>query len=336
VPAGRFLRVLRDAGPGPGGVPGTPASSGHASRDGEDGGARRSAGWRTRAGVRQLPPGDLLTLQEGFHRAFAVGDLDIVREPAATAAEFSAEHSAAEHAAAGASHRRAEGAAMSEEEAFLLCASRDASFPYLLAAYQHFVRAGWTVTSGLKYGATYLLYPGCASAGRDKPRAGAYEPVSISSGQEDLPGAAHGHAPYAVYVVLPRLSGSAHGLAKRKRDGNEAVSTGGSVPEMAAQEGNEQSLSWAAMQSFSRLAAHVSKKAIVAYVSISGASSPAPASAAACLDLPGPGCVSSGTRGEPIFPQLHAADMKRITVQERHLNRWVPASSGTNPEQIDQ
>ena len=148
VISGRFFRVLPQ-----------PAGGDEIGEDGS--GCRRESsrvpfqagdGWRQRAGVRQLPTGDMLTLEEGFHRAFEVGDLDILF------AEEALEEEPQEPA----------GAVMVREEAWQICASCDAQFPFLLAAYQHFTRAGWRVASGLKYGATYLLYPTDPRSGRCK------------------------------------------------------------------------------------------------------------------------------------------------------------------------
>lgn len=288
VPAGRFLRLLRDephqADPLP--SPDVPRTS----QVGHEGSERRAA-WRKRAGVRQLPTGDLLTLEEGFHRAFVVGDLDIVHQSVPVASEDSSP-----------CHKHARSwefaVAMSHDEAWHECTSRDATFPYLLAAYQHFVRAGWALSSGLKYGATYLLYPATTSAQQASACRGA-----SSSRSDACAGAAHGHAPYAVYVVPPRLlANTPGGGQKRKRLESARDYAAGDV--IGTTQGgytcSEPSERWAAIQSFSRLAAHVSKKAIIAYVSCSS-EPPNPASYGSCIEI-----------------------------RELHLNRWIPASSGSD------
>ena len=55
-------------------------------------------------------------------------------------------------------------------------------FAAYAAAYAHFRRAGWEVTSGLKYGVDYLLYP--------------QESAHVHAG-------AHVHAPFSVVVHVP-------------------------------------------------------------------------------------------------------------------------------------
>ena len=309
VPAGRFFRVLRDE-PDQAGAVLSPDDAPGSNQVGQDCGVQR-AKWRTRAGVRQLPTGDLLTLQEGFHRAFVVGDLALVHESVPAAAEQSppCPNLLGEHTnAPGASHRRASYTTMNQEEAWHVCTSRDATFPYLLAAYQHFVRAGWALSSGLKYGATYLLYPAPAEI-----ELASACPGTSSCGRSSSAGAAHGHAPYAVYVVPPRLPVSAQGVQKRKRQepASEGARGGGVLG--TTQKGitvSEPSERWAAVQSFSRLAAHVSKKAIIAYVSYP-LESP---------DQEGKKCCRSDDM------VIEAADMKRMKIRELHLNRWMPAS----------
>lgn len=311
VPAGRFFRVLCDE-PEQAGAVLSPDDAPGSNQVGQDCGLQR-AKWRTRAGVRQLPTGDLLTMQEGFHRAFVVGDLDLVHESVPAAAEhgppcpnFHGGHTNA----SGASHRRASYTAMNQEEVWNVCTSRDPTFPYLLAAYQHFVRAGWALSSGLKYGATYLLYPAPAEIEQASAN-----PGTSSCGRSSSAGAAHGHAPYAVYVVPPRLPVTAQGVQKRKRQEPASEGAGGGGVQGTTQEGiagSESSERWAVVQSFSRLAANVSKKAIIAYVSYP-LESP---------DQAGKKCC----RGDDKV--IEAADMKRMKIRELHLNRWMPASSG--------
>ena len=103
VPVGRFLRVLvvEDSAGGAvaGGVWRAPCP-------------RTGGTWRQRAGVQQLPADMLLTLHEGYQRAFAVGDLDILREPAP-----------------------AQTAVLCKEEAWLECARRDASVSSLWVSF---------------------------------------------------------------------------------------------------------------------------------------------------------------------------------------------------------
>jgi len=88
-------------------------------------------------------------------------------------------------------------------------------FAAFSAAYSHFRREGWEVTSGLKYGVDYLLYP-----------------------PERAP-QAHSHAPFSVLVHIPNrvVAGEA----------NEATQS-------KAGWGCEVTLSWKTIQGYSRLA----------------------------------------------------------------------------------
>ena len=225
VPAGRWLRILdprADDGP--------PESLACRRR------SEPVPGWRPRAGVRQLPASELLCLEEGFHRAFVLADLDICAPPPAP-----------------------EGTLLRAEEAWLECSRRDRNFPFRLAAYQHFSRSGWRLASGLKYGATYLLY----------------------ASTDEAPGAIdHGHAPFAVYLVPPKepLVGSAgcHGTKRKRGEGQVEHTNRGQGDkddaEVLAQDatdtswcgaaanGSEATLEWRAIQGTIRLASHVSKK----------------------------------------------------------------------------
>lgn len=331
APAGRFLRVLLPLEPDSVAAVPDPAC-------GEVVGERReraagAAGWRQRAGVRQLPAGDLLTLEEGYHRAFVVGDLDLLRHAAAGAV------GATDGANGAGAHGADHGEVMGPEEAWGVCASRDAQFPFLLAAYQHFARAGWRVSSGLKYGATYLLY------GDDTV------PVQHAANSEDGNGAtgrtakgtAHGHAPFAVYVLPPRAhcTRSTQCATTRKRGrGNEALNpTGGGGDggdgggTVAAVDGSEATETWTDIQSFTRLAAHVSKRFIVAYASYSSLSGGANGESAAGAGGGGHG-AGNGDSGEGCKVEergggiVNLADMDRIKIRELHLNRWLPAQMG--------
>ena len=307
VPDGCFLRVLAA---GDDGVGGAGAGAGARAGGGAAGRAppRAGEGWRQRAGVQQLPAGVLLTLHEGFHRASAVGDLDILRPPARAPAPP---------------------AVLRPEEAWLECARRDAHFPFVLAAYQHFVRAGWRVSSGLKYGATFLLY---ASDTPAPPR----EAGSEARGAQG--GAPHGHAPFAVYVLPPRVLHKrgagllSPGTRKRRQGDDEAEAgspQGGGDAGSAGSEadGAAASEDWTAIQSFTRLAAHVSKRFIIAYTSYTPASGGCAAAGEGDADPRG---VDGGGRAEADW---HASrkgggrgienlqDMQRIAIRELHLNR---------------
>jgi len=295
VPVGRFLRVLtvEDSAGSASALPPCP---------------RTGAGWRQRAGVQQLPSDMLLTLHEGYQRAFAVGDLDILREPAPT-----------------------QTAVLSKEEAWLECARRDAHFPFLLAAYQHFLRAGWRVSSGLKYGATFLLY---TTDTLRQQREGSSEDRDAESGAQ------HGHAPFAVYVLLPRaLHKRGAGLLppttrKRQHSGETAPDSaedGGSGS--ADDDGAEASEDWTAIQSFTRLAAHVSKRFILAYTSYTPASrngAPAGGRSGGAAgdgdrqggDDGGNSCAEQKTScGRGVRGIETLDDMQRICIRELHLNR---------------
>ena len=213
--------------------------------------------------------------------------------------------------------------------AWLECARRDAHFPFVLAAYQHFVRAGWRVSSGLKYGATFLLY---ASDTPAPPR----EAGSEARGAQG--GAPHGHAPFAVYVLPPRVLHKrgagllSPGTRKRRQGDDEAEAgspQGGGDAGSAGSEadGAEASEDWTAIQSFTRLAAHVSKRFIIAYTSYTPASGGCAAAGEGDADPRG---VDGGGRAEADW---HASrkgggrgienlqDMQRIAIRELHLNR---------------
>jgi hypothetical protein len=333
VISGRFFRVLPQ-----------PAGCGEIGEDG--GGYRRESsrvpfqagdGWRQRAGVRQLPTGDMLTLEEGFHRAFEVGDLDILF------AEKPQEEEPQEPA----------GAVMVREEAWQICASCDAQFPFLLAAYQHFTRAGWRVASGLKYGATYLLYPTAESSQGPKEAenkqgiddtiqgqgaAKSTEDSGACGGTVSSTTTGHaGHAPFAVFVLPPNLA--ARGTAcptsstKRKRASSDDEADGsqnegllvcrrqGGGEEAAYRfDGSEAWGDWTTIQSFTRLAAHVSKKFIIAYASYSCR----PRGVGDGAGGRNRGGGSGGDGGEALGLESFA-DMSRINIREFHLNRWHPA-----------
>jgi hypothetical protein len=299
VPVGRFLRVLvvEDSAGGAvaGGVWRAPCP-------------RTGGTWRQRAGVQQLPADMLLTLHEGYQRAFAVGDLDILREPAP-----------------------AQTAVLCKEEAWLECARRDAHFPFLLAAYQHFSRAGWRVSSGLKYGATFLLYT--ADTPR-RQREGSSEARDAESGSQ------HGHAPFAVYVLLPRgLHKRGTGLLlptmrKRRHSGEAAPDSADDGGRGSADDdGAEASEDWTAIQSFTRLAAHVSKRFILAYTSYTPAFGDGAPAGGGNGGAAGDGNRQGGEDGGNSGAEQKTScgrrvrgietpdDMHRISIRELHLNR---------------
>ena len=283
---GRFLRLL----PEPGGCIGESGADGSGAWRESSGGEERGAAWRRRAGVKQLD-GGMLSLEEGFHRAHVVGNLDILRASDA-----------------------AEGVVMGKEETWRACASRDAQFPFLLAAYQHFVRAGWRVSSGLKYGATYLLYAnaGDVQGKHNIPRPNGADDAARRDSADSMP-PQHGHAPFAVCVLPPTRSCSGtHCPTKRKREhGEEAEQCEGKRQERTTADGSEATEDWTTIQSFTRLAAHVSKKFIIAYASYSSG--------------PGGGDGGGGGTQERARGIVDLKDMDRVRIREFHVNRWLPA-----------
>ena len=342
VPDGRFLRVL----PALVSVATGDSAEGEDCEGGKGGGIggsgerrdRAGAGWRQRAGVRQLPAGDLLTLEEGYNRAYVVGDLEIVY-PSAGLTDAGCPPS---------THGANDGGVMGLEEAWGVCMHRDAHFPFLLAAYQHFTRAGWRVSSGLKYGATYLLYGDTAAAPAQHTACnedgdGAAMHTPNASG-----GSAHGHAPFAVLVLPPRSHHTRTALcatSRKRARGTEASehvhyegprdNSGGT-----AVDGSEATETWTNIQSFTRLAAHVSKRFIVAYTSYAslpggahGGQGEGQGEGTGRGDGIGSGDSGEMGRREREFGGIvHVAHMDRIKVRELHVNRWVPAqvaSGGT-------
>ena len=295
VPFGRLLRVLtvEDSTCSSSALPPCP---------------RTGEGWRQRAGVQQLPSDMLLTLHEGYQRAFAVGDLDILRDPAPT-----------------------QTAVLSKEEAWLECARRDAHFPFLLAAYQHFLHAGWRVSSGLKYGATFLLYTA------DTPR---HQREGSCEARDAESGVQHCHAPFAVHVLLPRgLHKRGAGLLppttrKRRHSGETASdSTADGGRGSADDDGAEASEDWTAIQCFTRLAAHVSKRFILVYTSYIPASRNGAPAGGGNGDAAGDGDRQAGEDGCNSGAEQKTScgqgvrgietldDMQRISIRELHLNR---------------
>ena len=90
-------------------------------------------------------------------------------------------------------------------------------FAAYAAAYAHFRRAGWEVTSGLKYGMDYLLYP-----------------------QESAHAGGHVHAPFSVVVHVP--GGASPSAAVLGSDDGW---------------GGQHDLSWKTIQGYSRLSCQV-------------------------------------------------------------------------------
>ena len=295
--AGRWMRLLDP-------------DSGTSCADSTSSGRRSlPVGWRQRAGVRQLPAGEMLMLEEGYHRAFVLGDMHMLRD-----SDLHPHGPQEGEEGGGALQRLGEDAWMGPEDAWHACLSRNTNFPFLLAVYQHFTRAGWRVASGLKYGVTYLLYAGAVSA-----RGEQMAPREIDGNDLEVPGCeTHAHAPFAVCVVPPNCAMSDQsGPVKRKRgsggevDGDDrqgdksAVAIGGDAGAGTgtATKGSETTNQWIAIQSVMRLAAHVSKKVIIAYVSYS------PSPDGAGVDV------------------CNMSDMDRIKVREFHVNRWQPAQA---------
>lgn len=139
-------------------------------------------------------------------------------------------------------------------------------FPASYAAYHHCRAKGWTVRSGLRYGADFALYPG------------------------------HPAASHAAVLVLA-LSGPAGG---RGVAGGAGGGEGGS-PGGAALPPPPPCLQWLDVEIGNRLACQVGKRLVLAFVEGAGAGAGAPA-------LPA------------------AAALARITLEERLVERWVPAA----------